>query len=312
MLRRGGLFFLFFWLLAAVVPAGPGSARAGQALYQRLAGEPGVDRQLVARLQRLERFEVDTEIIAKNLKQSEYKAAYEHFLALPAVRKASDFLRTNRDWLDDIGSRYGVEPEVIVAIFLVESDLGRYPGRYHLLTVFTSLALCDRKAAVDRVYKKLKKGHPKLNYDWLEHRARKKAAWGYRQLVALLKLSDRLEIETVKGSWAGAFGICQFIPTSCLTYAVDGDGDGLIDLYNFRDASASVANYLKSNGWRPGLKRRAREKVVWSYNHSRPYCETIVALVERLEKDSAARPGAGSSGQKSRAGSGKNAGKVRP
>ena len=101
-----------------------------------------------------------------------------------------------------------------------------------------------------------------------------------------MKLSDRLDIAQVKGSWAGAFGICQFIPSSCLNYAVDGNGDGLIDLYDFRDAAASVSNYLKVHGWRTGLDRKAQEKVVWSYNHSTLYCQTVVELARRLhEKD---------------------------
>jgi membrane-bound lytic murein transglycosylase B len=289
MLRYGFCFFLLFCLLTGGLAAGPVPARAAETIFQRLAKEPGIDRQLVSRLRKSESFNVDTGIVAKNLKQSEYKAAYERFLAPPAVKRAQAFLRDNRMWLARTGSRYGVEPEVIVAIFLVESDLGRYPGRYPLLKVFSLLALCDRKEYVDRVYKKLKPDYPKLDYAWLQRRARKKAAWGYRQLVALLKLADRLEVEKVKGSWAGAFGICQFIPTSCLSYAVDGSGDGRIDLYDFADAAASVANYLKINGWRPGLDRRAREKVVWTYNHSKPYCETIVELTRRLEKAGAGK-----------------------
>ena len=282
MVRRGFLLSLILCLLACGLAPGP--ARAAEAIFQRLAQEPGVDRKVVARLRRSGSFKVDTGIVAKNLKQSEYKAAYERFLAPASVKKATAFLRENRTWLDEVTSGYGVGPEVVVAIFLVESDLGRYPGRYPLLKVFSSLALCDRKEYVDQVYRKLKPAYPKLDYAWLQRRARKKAAWGYRQLVALVKLADRLEVEKVRGSWAGAFGICQFIPTSCLTYAVDGSGDGRIDLYDFEDAAASVANYLKINGWRPGLDRKAREKVVWSYNHSKLYCATVVELTRRLEK----------------------------
>ncbi len=259
-----------------------GRAWPETSLVSRLAAEKGVDRKLLEQLRAGDFFAVDTGIVARNLKQSEYKAAYERFLQPPAVRKAAAFLAENRSWLKPVANRYGVDAEVITAIFLVESDLGRYPGRYPLLKVFSSLALCDRKACLDEVYRKLRPRHPRLDYAWLEKRARKKAAWGYRQLVALLKLSDRLEVKKVKGSWAGAFGICQFIPTSCLTYAVDGSGDGRIDLYDFEDAAASVANYLKINGWRPGLDREKREKVIWSYNHSRLYCRTIVELAERL------------------------------
>jgi len=182
-----------------------------------------------------------------------------------------------------VESEFKVEAEIITAIFLIESDFGHYPGRYPLLKVFISLASCDQDKYLREVFKELKVSYPDLDYKWLKKRARKKAAWGYTQLVALLQLADRLEVETVKGSWAGAFGICQFIPSSCLSYAVDGNGDGRIDLYDFKDAAASVANYLKAHGWQLGLSVKQQEKVVWSYNHSQLYCQTVVALAGRLQ-----------------------------
>ena len=228
-------------------------------------------------------FHVDTKIIGKNLKQTEYKATYDRFLAPASVRKAQAFLDENRDWLQAVEKKFKVEAEIITAIFLIESDFGHYPGRYPLLKVFTSLASCDQDKYLREVFKELKVSYPDLDYKWLKKRARKKAAWGYTQLVALLQLADRLDVETVKGSWAGAFGICQFIPSSCLSYAVDGSGDGRIDLYDFQDAAASVANYLKAHGWQLGLTVKQQEKVVWSYNHSQLYCQTVVALAGRLQ-----------------------------
>ena len=252
-------------------------------LYLRLAAEEGLDEALVLRFRQNNQPQVDTTIIAKNLKQVEYKATYDRFLESSSVRKARQFLEENRRWMLVLEEKYGVEVELVTAIFLIESDLGRYPGRYHLLQVFTSLASCNQEAHLQKVYAELRSQYPELDYQWLKSRARKKSAWGYEQLVALLRLADRLEIDQVKGSWAGAFGICQFIPSSCLNYAVDGNGDGRIDLYNFQDAAASVANYLKIHGWRLGLDRQAREKVVWSYNHSRLYCRTVVELAHRLQ-----------------------------
>ena len=226
---------------------------------------------------------VDTAIIAKNLKQVEYKATYDRFLEVKTVQKGRRFLQENLEWMRVQEKKYGVRAELVTAIFLIESDLGRYPGRYHLLQVFTSLASCNQERYLRKVYKDLLRKYPELDYQWLQRRARKKSAWGFEQLVALLQLADRLDVEQVKGSWAGAFGICQFIPSSCLSYAVDGSGDGLIDLYDFKDAAASVANYLKAHGWRSGLDRKAQEKVVWSYNHSGLYCQTVVELARRLQ-----------------------------
>ncbi len=252
-------------------------------LTSRLIKEKNLSQTLVQRYcpKKYEKL-VDSGIIGKNLKQSEYKAAYDNFLAPASVKKAQVFLDKNRNWLTAIESKFQVDASVIVAIFLVESDLGRYPGRYSLLKVFISLAVCDQERYLRKVFVDLKESYPELDYGWLKRRARKKSAWGYSQLVALLQLADRLDPDKVKGSWAGAFGICQFIPSSCLTYAVDGSGDGRIDLYNFKDAGASVANYLKLNGWHKGLNIKQKEKVIWSYNHSRLYCETVVSLAGRL------------------------------
>ncbi|MCD6535392.1 MAG: lytic murein transglycosylase [Deltaproteobacteria bacterium] len=276
-------FFIFCLSLVFLLCPGIVLALEKGSLAQRLALEEGLNETLVAQFYQADQTLVDTAIIAKNLKQVEYKATYDRFLTPPSVGKAQKFLDQNRRWMKVVEKKYGVEAELITAIFLIESDLGRYPGRYSLLQVFTSLASCNQEKHLRTVYKELLPKFPELDYQWLKRRARKKSTWGYEQLVALLRLADRLEVDQVKGSWAGAFGICQFIPSSCLRYAVDGNGDGRIDLYDFQDAAASVANYLKLNGWRSGLDRKAQEKVVWSYNHSQLYCRTIVELSKRLQ-----------------------------
>ena len=276
--------FVFLLGLTLLFWSGSLSALDESSLYLRLAAEEGLDKVQLLRFRQDDQSQVDTTIIAKNLKQVEYKATYDRFLEPSSLRKAREFLEENQLWMRALEEKSGVEAELVTAIFLIESDFGRYPGRYNLLQVFTSLASCNQEAHLQKVYDELRSQYPELDYQWLKRRARKKSAWGYGQLVALLRLADRLEVDQVKGSWAGAFGICQFIPSSCLSYAVDGNGDGRIDLYDFQDAAASVVNYLKVHGWRSGLDRQAREKVVWSYNHSRLYCQTVVELAHRLQK----------------------------
>ncbi|MEA3348221.1 MAG: lytic murein transglycosylase [Pseudomonadota bacterium] len=276
---------IFVALLSLTLLLWPGSLPAHEksSLYLRLAAEEGLDEALVRWFQD-DQIPVKTTIIAKNLKQVECKATYDRFLGPSSVRKARQFLKQNRSWMKVQEAKYGVEAELVTAIFLIESDLGRYPGRYKLLQVFVSLASCNQEEYLRKVYDELRPQYPELDYQWLKRRAQKKSAWGYEQLVALLRLTDRVEVDQVKGSWAGAFGICQFIPSSCLKYAVDGSGDGRIDLYDFQDAAASVANYLTVHGWHLGLDRQAREEVVWSYNHSRLYCRTVVELAHRLQR----------------------------
>ncbi|HDS15775.1 MAG TPA: lytic murein transglycosylase [Proteobacteria bacterium] len=275
LILRPILFICLAWGLLG------GQIADGASPCLRLLEQEGIGEELVNRFCR--ELTVSPAIIGKNLKQVEYQAVYDRFLEPATVGKGRLFLKENRAWLSGIEALYQVEGELITAIFLVESDLGRYQGSYSLLEVFFSLASCAEEQHLRVVYAELKKSYPELEYQWLQRRAQKKALWGYEQLVALFKLSDRIEVDQVKGSWAGAFGICQFIPSSCLNYAVDGNGDGRIDLYDFKDAAASVAHYLKKNGWRPGLDRQAREDVVWSYNHSKLYCRTVVELAYRLQ-----------------------------
>ena len=77
--------------------------------------------------------------------------------------------------------------------------------------------------------------------------------------------------------------MAQFMPTSILAYGKDGNNDGTIDLLNHTDAMASIANYLKKHGWRPGISRKKAEKVIYHYNHSKYYVKAILKIAKRLE-----------------------------
>jgi membrane-bound lytic murein transglycosylase B len=121
---------------------------------------------------------------------------------------------------------YGVPPEVLTAIWGLETGYGQNEGSFNL---FEALAT--------------------LSYDG------PRIAYGRRQFIAALKIADieGRDPATMTGSWAGAFGHTQFVPTTFLDHAVDGDGDGVRDLWNSpADALASAANYLKQSGWRAG------------------------------------------------------------
>ena len=129
--------------------------------------------------------------------------------------------------LQKIEQRYAVSRHVIVAIWGLESSYGATTGKYNILRSLVTLAYNGRRATYAR-----------------------------RQIFTVLELLEkgRLPKETLLGSWAGAFGQTQFIPTSFKQYAVDGDGNGQIDLrHNVADALASTANYLAKSGWKAGV-----------------------------------------------------------
>jgi membrane-bound lytic murein transglycosylase B len=106
----------------------------------------------------------------------------------------------------------------------------------------------------------------------------------YPEVLATFRLAERLGIDPlgIRGSPSGAFGLPQFLPTSYLRFAVDGNGDGLVSLYDPADAIASAANYLVSHGWRPALTRQQQRQVIWAYNHSAAYIDAVLFLADRV------------------------------
>jgi len=136
-------------------------------------------------------------------------------------------LAEHRELLARIERRYGVDRHVVLAIWGIETDYGRRTGDHHLPRALTTLACA---------------GESRRDF-WRS------------ELIAALELVGRgdLALDSLHGSWAGAFGHTQFIPTSYRRLAVDFDGDGRRDLVNsVADALASTANYLARAGWREG------------------------------------------------------------
>jgi lytic murein transglycosylase len=137
--------------------------------------------------------------------------------------------------LNEIGRRYGVEPSVLVAIWGKETSYGAGMGDFDLLNALASLAYEGRRR--------------QLFAD---------------EFIATLKMYERgFPRSQLKGSWAGAFGHPQFLPSVYLRLGVDGDGDGRSDIWRSHiDALASIANYLSNAGWKPNLS--------WGYAASVP------------------------------------------
>jgi membrane-bound lytic murein transglycosylase B len=165
-----------------------------------------------------------------NLNQPEFVRPVWEYLASAVsdarVKKGKDLIAANADLLARLEQEYGVPKEVLTAIWGLESAYGQSQGTFNLFEALATLA-----------------------YDG------PRAAYGRRQLIAALKVAEveGLDPTTMLGSWAGAFGETQFVPTTFLERAVDGDGDGKRDVWNSpADALASTANYLKLAGWRSG------------------------------------------------------------
>lgn len=159
--------------------------------------------------------------------QPEFKETLDTYLPkrVPEwkVTKARQAYKDNLPLLEKISEKYGVQPRFIVSLWALETNFGRIQGKMPIIDSVTTLAYDGRR---ETFFKK--------------------------QLFASLEILKQGHIPQDKfvGSWAGAMGQCQFIPTSFLAYAADGDNDGKKDIWtNKADVFASVANYLKREGW---------------------------------------------------------------
>lgn len=160
--------------------------------------------------------------------QPEFKLTLDTYLprAVPEWKadKALEKYREHKQLLDQIGAEYGVQPRFIVALWGIETNFGSFTGGFKVVSALTTLAFDGRREAFF-----------------------KKQLWEALTIIE----GGHIKPQQMKGSWAGAMGQTQFMPSSFMSFAVDYDGDGKKDIWNsYGDVFASAANYLSSVGWR--------------------------------------------------------------
>ena len=216
---------------------------------------------------------------------SEAKVDYEQFTSDWSIRKARSYMQQHRRQLAKVEKTYGVDRRVVTAILLVETGLGTSIGTRSTLNTLSTLASLEDSKIRAVFFEKIPpdKRPPRRQ---CEKAARRRARWAYAELKAFLKYTYRegLDPAQIPGSFAGAMGLAQFMPSSILAYGEDGNNDGCVDLFSHADSMASIANFLKSHGWRPGISAEKAEKVIYRYNHSDYYVKTILKISERLKK----------------------------
>lgn len=215
---------------------------------------------------------------------SEAKVDYDQFTNNWSIRKAKEFMQKHRADLKRTEQAYGVDSKIITAILLVETGLGSSVGtRSTLNTLSTMAALMDED--VRNLMWEMIPDSKRIPRKQFEKKVAKKSRWAYKELKALLRYSYREGFDPVgiPGSFAGAIGLAQFMPSNILAYGKDGNNDGTIDMLNHADSMASIANFLKRHGWRPGLSRQKAKKVIYHYNHSNYYVNTVLKIVKLLK-----------------------------
>jgi membrane-bound lytic murein transglycosylase B len=191
---------------------------------------------------------------------------------------------THKASLDKAQEEFSVDKTIITAILLVETRLGTYLGKRTVINTLSTMAALTDKDLAERVWSAISDSK-KPERAAFNKKVDQKSRWGYEELKALISYADREGIDpvTVKGSYAGAMGIPQFMPSNALMLARDGNKDGNVDLFDHDDAIFSVANYLKHHGWKSGLSRQRQHEVLFRYNHSNYYVDALLKISDKLK-----------------------------
>ena len=171
-------------------------------------------------------------VIELDRKQPEFVQAFPAYFSKRVtewrVKKGKEMLAKHKTFLQTLTQKYGVPAHYIIAFWGLETNYGSYKGKMPVLDALATLA-CDAR----------------------------RAKYFTQEFVVALQLMQResLSKEQMLGSWAGAMGHTQFMPSAYKNYAIDGDGNGKIDLWNSeQDALASAAHFLHNLGWSPGIR----------------------------------------------------------
>ncbi|HDP66948.1 MAG TPA: lytic murein transglycosylase [Candidatus Marinimicrobia bacterium] len=200
-----------------------------------------------------------------------------------------EFITRYAQQLKHAEERFGVNREAIVAVLFVETKIGKIVGNHSVFNVLSSLSLADSPPSLRQIENHINERYHYLDYDkrqeliqYYQNRAERKAVWARAEFASLLRLhfDSHLDILELPGSYAGAFGYPQFMPSNVQRYGVDGDNDGIIDLYNFSDAIMSVGNFLSKKGWTEDTERQYR--ALLRYNNSHSYVENVLETASSI------------------------------
>ena len=202
------------------------------------------------------------ERFAKPYEKKSWEQYKKLFIKESRIVAGVKFYSENKVLIMQVAEKYNVDPFIILSIAGIESNYGKH---YKGFTVFNSL------------YTQI-------------HEMPKRAKWASKELASYLEYcyKDDVNPQSIEGSYAGAFGFGQFIPSSFNRYSVDFDNDGVRRPHDWPDVLGSIANYLVKNGYVPGSSDYSKGgdiwKSVWAYNHSDNYVMAVLGLTEKIRE----------------------------
>jgi len=287
--KTGRNLALRLLLLAGVLSVGLGVSGAMAVtqpfdhVQSRLIAD-GFDAERVRDLYRQPEVAFESRGVALFFRHSEARLNYGQFLEERRIEMARQYVIDHSGALAAAEAQYDVPREIITAIMLVETQLGTLVGNQFVFNILSTMAALD-DATVRKAFWGDLPTERRLTRKAFEKKADRKSRWAYKELKALLRYveAEKMDPVAILGSYAGAMGYCQFMPSNALRLGVDGNGDERVDLFDHTDAIASVGNYLKHHGWKPGMTRQQQYQVILKYNYSKPYANTILDIAARLK-----------------------------
>ncbi|HXQ22090.1 MAG TPA: lytic murein transglycosylase [Candidatus Acidoferrales bacterium] len=276
-------------LLCVTCPAQ--AARADARGWGYLIGKliaDGVDAQRVDDVFQDPRVEPFTGLDFSLHRPREPRVLYRGFSRARTIAAARRCRAHYADAFESAERREGVPANLLAAILFVETGCGENTGSHVIFTRLARLAMADAPENIERNRARyaddLGRIDPGVEMQ-LRDRGRALAETFYPEVLALFTVAERLGVDPlgIRGSSGGAFGYPQFLPSSYLADGIDADGDGQVSLNDPADAAASCARFLVRHGWQADLGRAARRAVIWQYNHSDAYVDTVVTLAARIQ-----------------------------
>jgi len=257
-------------LLAAILTSPASAADCGRNAsgfgawldrFKSYAVSQGISQRAVNRA--LSGITYNRRVVRLDRNQRSFKLSFKQFYARRVsnamIRKGRRLMKQHGSLLARIEQRTGVPPAVIIAIWGLETGYGRNSGNFNIIRSLATLAYDCRRSDFFR-----------------------------RELLAVLKIVDRGDMSPgqLRGGWAGEIGQTQFLASSFVKYAVDGDGNGRRNLIrSVPDILASTANYLRAKGWRRGQgwgPGTANYGVIREWNRASVYVKTIAVMADKL------------------------------
>jgi membrane-bound lytic murein transglycosylase B len=274
---------ILFWSLP--------SAAAGEPERRFVEGlliAEGLDPLQASAIMQDPRVSLRPDIIVKNLFYSQPRGTKQKPGTMAVdprqIKRGRIFMKANADILSSVEKRFGASPRIITAILIIESWLGTYPMPCNVVNAYANLAFLLDPDYLKKVQDHYADAYPQLQEEATIARAKRKAKWAVGELCYLVYIANHLDIDplSISGSFAGALGPAQFIPSSFWIFGIDGDADGISNPFNMADANLSMGHYLRKCGWREDAPLEQKRKALWHYNRSDVYVNTVMMVYEKL------------------------------